>query len=408
MFDTGVLDIPTLPVFERALAPMRYKALHGGRGGAKSYFAASYVIERAIFDGWRCLCLREVQLTLDQSSKQLIETLITTYKLESLCRIYKTHIDTVSGGCIHFKGMQNYNAANIKSFEGYHLAWWEEAHTASQYSLDILIPTIRTPTPQGTDPELMFTWNPEQPEDPVDMMFRGGEPPEDSIIIQSTWEDNYLMPAVLHKEKNQLYRRDPEKAAWVWGGHYRTVSDAQVLRHKYVVQEFEVDTVNWDGPYQGLDYGFSQDPTAATRSWRHAENLYVEYDAGAVGLELDDTLDYLVARIPDFDKYRTRADNARPESTSHLNKRGGNIVSVEKWPGSIEDGIAHLRSYKQIIIHPRCKGTISNARLYSHKLNDAMDPLPDIVDAHNDYIDSLRYALAPVIRNKGAARVRRL
>jgi phage terminase large subunit len=148
------LEIEVAEVLEPALAPARYKALYGGRGGTKSYFAADYTIAKAM-DGVKCLCVREVQLSLDQSSKALIEERIDTHGVRHEFRILKTHIEHISGGRIDFKGMQQFNAANIKSLQGYGLAWWEEAHSASQYALDLLIPTIRM---DGS--ELIFTWNP--------------------------------------------------------------------------------------------------------------------------------------------------------------------------------------------------------------------------------------------------------
>jgi phage terminase large subunit len=79
-------------------------------------------------------------------------------------------------------------------------------------------------------------------------------------------------------------------------------------------------------------------------------------------------------------------------------------VSVEKWPGSVEDGVAHLRSYDKIVIHPRCKETIRETRLWSYKVDRLSgDVLPVLVDANNHYMDALRYALQPLIRRRNGA-----
>lgn len=116
------LEIEVAEVVEPALQPKRYKALYGGRGGTKSYFAADYVIAKAM-DGTKCLCVREVQISLDQSSKALIEERIFTHGLDGEFRILRSHIEhPASGGRIEFKGMQQFNAANIKSLQGYGLA----------------------------------------------------------------------------------------------------------------------------------------------------------------------------------------------------------------------------------------------------------------------------------------------
>jgi phage terminase large subunit len=95
-----------------------------------------------------------------------------------------------------------------------------------------------------------------------------------------------------------------------------------------------------------------------------------------------------------------RADSARPETISYLKRHGlPRVEGVKKWPGSVEDGIAHLRSYEAIVVHPRCKETIQETRLYSYKVDKLSgDVLPEIVDASNHTIDAIRYSLAPLIK----------
>ena len=149
-----------------------------------------------------------------------------------------------------------------------------------------------------------------------------------------------------------------------------------------------------DGAYLGLDFGFANDPTAATKSWVCDDTLYIEYEACKVGLEIDDTANYLKAEIPDIELYDVIADNARPESISYLKRNGiPKAKPCVKGKGSVEDGIAHLKGYKQIVIHPRCTATAQEFRLYSYKKDRLSgEILPDIVDKHNHLIDSLRYA----------------
>jgi phage terminase large subunit len=174
-----------------------------------------------------------------------------------------------------------------------------------------------------------------------------------------------------------------------------------VLGGKWRIAEFEPQA-DWDGPYQGGDFGFSQDPTAAVRVWVHGDTLYVEREAGKVGLELDDTATFVTGRIDRFADYVTRWDSARPESISHIRRHGlPRSEAVEKWKGSVEDGIAFLRSFREIVIHPRCVEAIKEARLYSYKVDRLTgDVLPDIVDANNHYWDAVRYALGPMIRKR--------
>jgi phage terminase large subunit len=401
------LEIEVAEVLVPALEPRRYKALFGGRGGTKSYFAADYVIAK-VMAGAKALCVREIQTSLEQSSKALIEERIDTHGLRGQFRILKTHIEhPMTGGRIEFKGMQQFNAANIKSLQGYSLAWWEEAHTASQYAIDLLIPTIRV-----AGSELIFTWNPEDPEDPVDAMFRGKNrvSEEEAIVIECSSHTNPWLPDVLRKERDELYRRDPEKAAWVWGGDYRTISDANVLKGLYRAERFEVQPY-WDGPYQGLDFGFANDPLAAIRLYVWGKSLYVHYAVGTVSLDLDVTEQYILERIPDWDRYSVRCDNARPESISYLNKNGsGRYSAAAKWPGSVEDGVAWYRQFDEIVVHTdHATPFLKECKRYSYKTNKAGDVLPVIEDKDNHWIDAGRYAAAPLIKaSLGSPNVRSL
>jgi phage terminase large subunit len=134
----------------------------------------------------------------------------------------------------------------------------------------------------------------------------------------------------------------------------------------------------------------------------HENCLYVEHEAYKIGCDIDHTAE-LFDTIPGFRGGTTiRADSARPETISFLNRHGyPNVVAAEKGPGSVEDGVAFLRSFERIVIHPRCKHTADEARMYRYKTDRLTDAvLTDIVDANNHCIDALRYALEPLARSR--------
>jgi hypothetical protein len=155
----------------------------------------------------------------------------------------------------------------------------------------------------------------------------------------------------------------------------------------------------WTGPYHGADWGFSNDPTTLVRCWIHDRKLWIEYECYEIGVDID-KLATLFDTIPGARNYVIRGDSARPETVSYMQQHGyPQMESVEKWSGSVEDGIAHLRQYEQIIIHPRCTHALEEARLYSYRVDRLSgDVLPDVVDRHNHIWDAVRYALAPLIR----------
>jgi phage terminase large subunit len=225
------------------------------------------------------------------------------------------------------------------------------------------------------------------------------------------WSDNPFFPIELERERVYLQSVDPDAYAHVWEGKCRTASDAQIFKSKYIIEEFTPvlppangETVaadapkSWNGPYLGVDWGFAVDPTAAVKCWVHERKLFIEWEAYRVGCDIDRT-PALLDTIPDARRHRMRGDSARPETISYLQQHGYPLLlSVMKWKGSVEDGIAHLRSYEKIIIHPRCKHAAEEARLYSYKVDRLSgDILPEPQDAHNHIWDAVRYALQPLM-----------
>lgn len=379
------------------LTPHRYKGVKGGRGSGKSHERAEALVETLVMDqNLKAVCIREVQKSLKHSAKALIEEKIYSMGVSHLFRIVDNEISCKMGrGLILFQGMQDHTADSIKSLEGFNIAWVEEAHSVSKRSLELLLPTIRA---EGS--EIWFTWNPENETDAVDqLMLNGFEGDDDIVCVHVNYNQNPHLPDTLYKEMLRHKRRSPDTFGHVWLGEYADRSESQIMGNNYTVKAFEPGA-DWDGPYFGLDYGFSNDPTAGIKCWINENTLHVEYEAGKVGLELDDTTSFLCDNIPGIRGAVVRADSARPESTSYLRRKGmAGTVSVKKWPGSVEDGIEHLKSYDDIVIHPRCKQLVNEMRLYSYKVDKKSgDVLTTIVDAHNHYIDALRYALQPLIK----------
>lgn len=199
------------------LAPRRYKGAYGGRGGAKSHFFAEQVVLRCFASQTRVVCIREVQQSIRDSVRQLLIDKILKLGLGSQFEVLDAEIRGPNGSLIVFRGMQSYNAANIKSLEGYDIAWVEEAQTLSQHSLDLLRPTLRKP---GS--ELWFSWNPRYKTDPVDAFFRGKAAQGDPHIISVSinWRDNPWFPQELKLDMERDFMDDPDKAEHVWNGAY--------------------------------------------------------------------------------------------------------------------------------------------------------------------------------------------
>jgi phage terminase large subunit len=226
-------DVPShepeyAPVFDPLIDPARYKGAYGGRGSGKSQFFADLIIARAIKQpGFRALCCREIQKSLKESAKRLIELKIEQHRLGSFFQVQVDGIKTPGGGLIAFAGLQDHTSESIKSYEGFDVAWVEEAQTVSHRSLNLLRPTIRAP---GS--ELWFSWNPRFDTDAVDEMLRGEEKPSGAIVVRANWDANPWFPDELEQERLDCMRQQPEQYDHIWEGGYATVADgAYFARH---------------------------------------------------------------------------------------------------------------------------------------------------------------------------------
>lgn len=210
------LEFEVAPAFAPFMQASRYKAIFGGRGSGKSHFFADAAVLNATNSrGLRVLCVREVQKSLKESAKRLIEDKIRGRGLSRQFDVLTTEIRGPGDGVFTFVGMQDHTADSIKSYEGYDIAWVEEAQSLSARSLELLRPTIRKP---GS--ELWFSWNPRASRDAVDQFFRGEDPPDNAIIHKINYDLNPWFPDELEQERLLDKKARPDRYAHVWLGEY--------------------------------------------------------------------------------------------------------------------------------------------------------------------------------------------
>jgi len=382
-----IVDFPVARAYVPFLQPSRYKGAYGGRGSAKSHEFAKNAIKRCIEKpGTRIVCVREIQKSLEQSVKRLIEDKIEAFKVEDQFVIHNTQITTPGNGVIIFQGMQDHTADSIKSLEGFDIAWVEEAQTVSERSLTLLRPTIREP---GS--EIWLSWNPRHKTDPVDRMLRE-KPPPDSIVIGTTYRDNPWFPDVLRAEMEWDRSRDPEKYAHVWGGEYEQRSESRVFKN-FVVEAFDEPA---DAQYYyGADWGYSVDPSTLVKLRVEGRKLFICNEAYRIGVEID-ALGDLFDTVPGARENIITADSARPETSSYMQRHGfAHMRAAVKGEDSVKEGIIFLQNY-DIVIHPRCEHAVIEFSNYRYKVDKHTDEvvLPlQLHDKENHIIDPTRYAV---------------
>ena len=397
------------PLYDLMHTPKRYKVYWGGRGGTKSWGFAEALVRMTNERPLRILCVREYQNSIADSVHQVLKATISRLGMDSR---FDSNNTTIVNKHTHssfiYKGLHG-NDQEIKSTEGIDICWMEEGQDTSMESFETLDPTVRK---DGS--EIWISLNPKDKQDYIYQTFIAHKHP-DAIVHNVNFDSNPYFPPVLEKIRQHYLRliadadNDRERAQaqanydYVWLGIPRELSDSVIFGGKYIVQEFPDDLYKKASRlFYGADFGFAVDPNTLLRSFIIDNTLYVEHEAYGVGVELEEMADFYDT-VPDSRRWPIKCDNARPETISFLRGKGFNTQPAAKWHGSVEDGITHLRGFRKIIIHPRCKHTAEEARMYSYKVDRAGNILPVIVDAHNHCWDAIRYGLDGFIQRRSAA-----
>lgn len=362
--------------------PFRHLFWKGGRGAAKSRSVATGLVIQATERHERVLCGREVQKSIKDSVKRLLDDEIDRLGLRSVFDSTETEIRGPNDSLFLFSGVRG-NANAIKSIEGITTFWGEEAQGFSQASIDTLVPTIRAPGSR-----LIWTYNPDLPTDPVDVMAHN--PPPNSIVRQVNYFDNKWFPPELRAEMEWDRGRDIDKYRHIWLGEYRQNSEARVFKN-WRIESFESDP---NAEYRlGADFGFSIDPSCALRCYIEGRTIFIDHEAYGLNVEIVN-LPSLFMTIPLAEKWWMTADSSRPETISHLRNNGfPRIRPAIKGARSVEEGVEFLKSY-DLVVHPRCQHLIDELTLYSYKLDTLTGQVtPVLADKDNHMIDALRYAV---------------
>lgn len=401
-----------IPVF--STPSVRYRSSWGGRGSGKTRtFALMTAIKGYMFaeagESGLILGAREFMNTLSESSMEEIKQAIRSVPfLKNYYEMGENYIRTKNRRVNYsFAGLRH-NLDSIKSKARILLCWVDEAETVSEIAWRKLLPTVRE-----DNSEVWVTWNPERRDSATSRRFR-----HDQIFDEQTGEligvgcemnysDNPWFPNVLEIERRQdQLNQDDATYRWIWEGDYLELSEAQIFRNKYTVDAFDDELYkSADRLFFGADFGFANDPSTLIRSFILGNTLYIEYEAFGVGVELDEMAEFYDS-VPDSRNWPIKGDCSRPETISFLRRQGFSIDGAEKWQGSVEDGIAHIKGFDKVIIHPRCKKTLEEFRNYSYKKDRLTDEvLPIIIDKWNHGIDAIRYSLDGYIMARGGTGV---
>lgn len=381
------------PLFE----PKRYKVMHGGRGGGKSWAVARALLLKSADEPLRILCAREVQKSMRDSVHRLLKDQIVALGLTSEFEILDNEIRGPNGSLFLFTGLQAHTVDSIKSFEGCDIVWVEEAHGVSEKSWDTLIPTIRKPSS-----EIWLTLNPDMDTDETWQRFCA-VPSDDTWRCEINWRDNPWFPDVLNQERIKAKAKDFDDYEHIWEGKPRRVAEGAIYRH-------EIDAIYTDNRVCAVPY----DPTLPVHTvwdlgWNDAMVIImVQRGHGDVRIldHIEDsnrTLDWYVAQLEkrpyrwgvDFLPHDGRTRNFQTgKSTEMLLREMGRREVRILGAQPVEEGIKSAR-----LAFPKCYfDKTKTARLIeclrryrrdiNTRTNEAAGPLHD---EYSHSADAFRY-----------------
>lgn len=175
-----------------------FYCLYGGRGGGKTEEVAKYIVVACITQRVNVLCIREVQKSIKDSVKKTLEKWIDILNLGEYFYITLDGIQSKNGSNILFKGMQHYNAGNIKSISDVDITWIEEANYFSKKSWELLIPSVL----RTKKSRVIVTFNPEFKDAIVFQKFIINTPPPQSYVRKINYDENpYFKDSKLELER---------------------------------------------------------------------------------------------------------------------------------------------------------------------------------------------------------------
>jgi phage terminase large subunit len=387
------LNIPEIyePLWKKEA---RYYFLRGGRGSGKSWAVADWLLIALVRNpDLNLVCLREVQKSIKHSSKKLLADRINTLCLNEYFDVLLTEIRLKHGrGIIIFNGLQDHTVDSIKSLEGFSLCWVEEAQTITSHSLELLIPTIR-----AEKSKMFFTYNPKNETDAIELLR---DDKENKVVIHSTYLDNHFAPSTIYEEAEEMRVKRPQKYNHIYMGQYGQAEGLVFDKvESRVIREDEVKGLEC---VQGLDFGYTNDPTAFCVNYiDHNNKIFYVFDGFYKKGLLNNQIAYEIKKLLAH-KHIIFADSAEPKSIDTLKFDGiTRIRSAIKGKDSINAGIDYLLDF-HIVINSHLVDFIDEANNYTWAIDkNTNKPTNKPVDAHNHFWDSCRYSISDKVKKTG-------
>lgn len=363
-------------------AKKRFVVNYGGSGSGKSFSQTQHEIIRCLQKVEKLLVIRKVASTLKDSVISLFTSILNSWGLQDYYTENKAtqFIKFANGSEILFKGMDD--PEKIKSIAGITRIWIEEASELTQADFSQLNLRLR-----GKDGlQLTLTFNPIDEEHWIkSYFFDNPTVNEKTNIIRTTYKDNKFIDQA-YKDELEGYQYIDKNyykiyALGEWGG----ITEGRIFPLWEQIDAFP----EIDGFWYGLDFGYSNDPTAIVKTIKWRERTYFDEICYQTGMTNGDIAN-LFKSIGYFGELII-CDSAEPKSIDELRRLGLNAIPADKGQGSIMAGIDYLKRQK-ILISRRSLNIIKENRYYQWSQDKNGKWIQKPKDFMNHIIDAMRYA----------------
>lgn len=386
-------------IFNKAYLPYlqdyskRYEIYYGGAGSGKSKFVSQKLVYKAMQSLRKILVLRKVNRTTKNSTFQILQDTLSEWKLLPYCKVNKTDFSIILPNGSQFICIGLDDQEKLKSIVGLTDAWLEEATEFTQNDFNQVDLRIRERVDAS---QIILSFNPVSKANWCFLQFFKEDPTLDAFragcnIVHTNYLDNKFLPDEYIKSLLLLETTNPVFYKIYALGEFGSLD--KLVYNNWQSIEFDYTQIKGKRCL-GLDFGYTNDPTALTCSIADDENkrLYVYQTWGGTGYLNDQIAKKLIEL--GYGRSTIIADSAEAKSIDEIKLAGvRRILPATKGPGSILQGIQRVQQY-EIIVHPSCTELIEELQNYSWTKDKATNEyINKPVDKFNHYLDALRYSL---------------
>lgn len=381
----------------------RYRVCKGSRASKKSKTTALwYIVNMMKYPQANTLVVRKTYRTLKDSCFTELKWAIHRLGADVYWDVKQSPLEMTyipTGQKIYFRGLDDPLKVTSITVDNGCLCWmWvEEAYELMNESdFDVLDESIRGEVPGELFKQVTLTFNPWNEHHWIKKRFFDN-PDDDTLAITTNYKCNEWLDKADLRVFERMKVNNPRRYQVAGLGNWGIVDG--LVYENWKEQSFTLEEIKHCKTVAGLDFGYTNDPTAFFIGFIDTDNekLYAWDEVYQKGMS--NKMIYNSIADAGYSKERITADSAEPKSIDELKGYGLRIKGAEKGKDSINNGIQFIQNF-EIIIHPRCVNFITEISNYTWDKDKFGQMMNRPIDDFNHLMDAMRYAVEAYTKNR--------